>query len=188
MNAIKFSEWFLSANPTALAVNRMLNENNNPKEYKYLMKIIKDGFNSIVFTPRTREPSVQAYLFNHETADFKGPLLDVYNNIFADKDNSYIHSKIFRDKFEDFVDTQWKLLYEARNKKMEKEKNKKAKDKEFESTRIGVKYDRKNKLIPRTLKVNEKKFLSSTLPKIPTDIMDNIFSFLEPPKPTKISF
>lgn len=42
--------------------------------------------------------------------------------------------------------------------------------------------------VPRTLKVNEKKFLSSTLQKIPTDIMDNIFSFLEPPKPTKISF
>ena len=102
----------------------------------------------------------------------------------------------------------------ARSLKREKEERKKKKDEEFESTPLGVKLKITKKTqvlkpktftvwgivpatkktieqwvyVPRTLKVNEKKFLSSTLQKIPTDIMDNIFSFLEPPKPTKISF
>jgi hypothetical protein len=217
MNADKFSEWFLSA-------NRILNEYNNPMEYKYLMKIVKEGFNDIMKNVDAdkiiRDPSVHDYLQSgFDFALKKGALFDIHKNIFAVKDKSYIHSKSLRDKFEEFVDKQWELLNETRNKKIEKEKDKKAKDKEFESTRIGVKLKitKKTKVlkpkremigpagksyivpaktektitqvyVPATLKVKEKKFLSSTLPKIPTDIMDNIFSFLEPPKPTKISF
>jgi len=183
MNAIKFSDWFLSA-------NRILNEYNNPMEYKYLMKIVKEGFNDIMKNKDAdeiiRNPNVHNYLQSgFDFALKKGALFDIHKNVFAVKDKSYIHSKSLRDKLEDFIDREWKLLNIARNNKIDKKDEKKRKDKEFESTIIGVKKGMKK---PRTLQVKEKKFLSSILPKVPTDIMDNIFSFLEPPKPTKISF
>lgn len=185
------------------------------------MKIVKEGFNDIIkdTDKMIGDPSVDVYLESgYDFALKKGALFDIHKNIFAVKDKSYIHSKSLRDKFEEFVDRQWKLLNETRNKKIEKEKDKKSKDKEFESTRIGVKLKITKKTevlkpkremiflgqeyivpaktkktikqdyVPATLKVKEKKFLSSILPKVPTDIMDNIFSFLEPPKPTKIKF
>lgn len=185
MNKTKFVKWFIEKKRIP-----RIPVKEDSTYIKYLMKMIKDSFKGYIEEKNTEDKEEWSYPDDFPNDLYKDLVFSKDGNaVFIEEVKSPLSKPIFEtykkikdagiyeatEYFKDFVNKNWRDMAkehaEKREKRLLKEYIKADKQKDFEISKITGK-----------LKVKQKKFITSTLPKkVPIDIMSNIFSFIEPP-------
>jgi hypothetical protein len=181
MNSKKFISWYLEKG----RIPKIPTTEDN-KYLKYLNRLAKDAFEGIVIEKNNKKnfdenevnyPSSLEYDITRTESAFTKPLKNIWDPIRQDGFVSKNPDKY--ERLDDYVSSIWidlgKKDKEKRQKRFEKEDKKYERELNFNYKKLSGK-----------LQVKQKKFISSQLPKIPEDVLGNIYSFIEPK--TKVKF
>jgi hypothetical protein len=164
MNVNKLETWILS--------NNKIPDSSNPKEYNYMIKIIKDGFNKSL-KDRKLEFN-DPYMLNTEYPNLSTRQIGSYDKYSFKKLYKKLSGRLGGDYVYD-IEKIWRKMKEIATKKDEK-----AYDKFLKGQKKASKKQEKDYVpIKGRLSVKQKNLLYENL-NVPIKPLENIFSFLDP--------